>query len=146
MSDAGTHSYFISKILTRNSFDSLLVSCDKIPCPSWLIPNERNPANNTTISDAVRSKSCALSKSISSGLTLKSSFRKFLKPSAKGSKTSKDSLSVLSSVASPRPGKNETSFPDAFSIPTQPPKTIMSAIEAPVEVDISSYLLIIVLS
>ena len=40
--------------------------------------------------------------------------------------------SVVSWVASPLPGMNGTSTPEAFSIPTFPARTMMSATDAPV--------------
>ena len=101
------------------------------PWPLSLMPNERRPATSTVISEAVRPKSCARSSNISSGATVDPPRWKLRNPSARGSITEKLSASVCSAVASPRPGANGTSTPDACSRPTLPARTITSARLAP---------------
>mmetsp|Transcript_9674 Transcript_9674/g.39812 ORF Transcript_9674/g.39812 Transcript_9674/m.39812 type:complete len:270 (+) Transcript_9674:51-860(+) len=110
------------------------------PLPSELTPIERRPATSTTISGTVRPRSCALSTISSSAATPSPGFRKLRKPSATGSSTAKDSTSVSSCEASPRPARKGTSTArtsasalaaSAPSTATTPASTMVSATLAP---------------
>ena len=103
-----------------------------------LIPRDLIPPTSTVISGAVNPRSCALSSIISSGAVFTPSAWKFLNASDLGSKTSKDSISVWSWVASPLPGVKGTSTPEAISIATLPARIIISATDAPVSLEIDS--------
>mmetsp|Transcript_24095 Transcript_24095/g.71720 ORF Transcript_24095/g.71720 Transcript_24095/m.71720 type:complete len:201 (+) Transcript_24095:296-898(+) len=96
----------------------------------------RKPATSSAISFALRPSRCARSTS-SLGVPL------LRKPSVAGSSTLKDSESVCSCVASPRPVATATCAPLAFSTAAEPASTMKSAmLTPPISARTSSYLAI----